>query len=144
MSKNQQQVIHRYGLYRLKYMQGFGRKPLNPYNIEKNYNELGFIDFHSWLVHKKTGQIVDPTPQDCPGLEVVYKQFPRKIQRRLLAKNKKEVSECNKAIIRKGGYLPRRCIANCLVYAEQNPDYKIVYGHQGFVMNEGYTFWEFG
>ncbi len=68
MSKNQQQVIHRYGLYRLKYMQGFGRKPLNPYNIEKNYNELGFIDFHSWLVHKKTGQIVDPTPQTVDAL----------------------------------------------------------------------------
>jgi len=139
-----QQAIHMYGLYERRYMQGLGHKPLDPYKIEKAYNEIGFIDFHSWLVHKKTREIFDPTPQSVPELEAVYKQFPRKIQRRLLARNKKEVTECNKAIIRKDGFLPRRCIANCLVYAEQNTDYKIVYGHQGFIMNEGYTFWEFG
>ena len=133
-----------YKLYELRYQQGLGRKPLDPHDIECLYMNTYKIDFHSWLVHKKTGEIVDPTPQGCPELEAVYKQFPRKIQRRLLSSVKRIITQCDKAIIKKRGYQPRRCLENCLVYAEQNPDYKIVYGHQGFVMNEGYTFWEFG
>ena len=60
--------------------------------------------------HKRMLDIVDPTPQGCPQLEAVYKQFPRPIQRRLLSSVKRRITQCDKAIIKRGGYQPRRCL----------------------------------
>ena len=139
-------------MYNNCWNKGLGQHPKNPHHIENYYNQTGSIDFHSWVVERATGKIIDPTPPPVPWMAPVYKPFPRSVQRRILSTVVKRVTHEDVHNIVQDGYIPRRCIENCLAFLEQNirllnqnfVNYKIVYGHQGFVMANGKIFWEFG
>lgn len=55
--------------WRMAYDAGIGVKP------KDNYKPGSQMDTHCWLVHKKTGEILDPTPDDEPYDRAVNKHY---------------------------------------------------------------------